>query len=296
MALTSTDTKLVSMAQQFSGLPMEDLIAAPLNATAEANAKMALTQTNFILETCFNTIKTYQYYLKDDGNGGTNKVYFKKDGTEAAKTPEQTQAELEKAKKEKETKPQEYETAKEAAENYRYTTAHQPIMINMTLTRGVISEEDGKVKVTPVSTRFDLPILTILPINNLGVESLDIHFEMQVSSSFSEKETVTEDNSKKGSFKGGGSASIGWGPFKASASFKAKNSYSSKDSTSHDTHYEKKNSAKYELDINAGQIPIPDGIKIIIDAFSKSIEPINVTAEDAQNNEEQTEEAPKDAS
>ncbi len=48
------EKELLSMAQQFTGLPMEDLIGGPLNASAKANAAMALTQTKFLLETCFN--------------------------------------------------------------------------------------------------------------------------------------------------------------------------------------------------------------------------------------------------
>ncbi|MGH1337033.1 MAG: hypothetical protein ACRBFS_12990 [Aureispira sp.] len=43
---------LISMAQQFSGLPMQGLIGAPLMAAPEANNAMAITQTHFILATC----------------------------------------------------------------------------------------------------------------------------------------------------------------------------------------------------------------------------------------------------
>ena len=49
------DRALVSMAQQFSGLPVKSLISAPLLAGAEANGKMAIMQTQFLLSTCFNT-------------------------------------------------------------------------------------------------------------------------------------------------------------------------------------------------------------------------------------------------
>ena len=51
------ENALLSMSQQFSGLPMEDLIGGPLNAAAKANAAMALTQTKFLLETCFERIE-----------------------------------------------------------------------------------------------------------------------------------------------------------------------------------------------------------------------------------------------
>ena len=85
------DTNLLSMSQQFSGLPMESLIGGPLNAAAKANSAMALTQTRFMLDTCFNM-------AKED-----------KDGNEIP-------------------------------------TQYEPIMIDMILTRSVISEDkDGKV-------------------------------------------------------------------------------------------------------------------------------------------------------
>ena len=44
---------LVSMAQQFTGLPMRSLIGGPLTAAAQANSMMAVTQTKFMLNTCF---------------------------------------------------------------------------------------------------------------------------------------------------------------------------------------------------------------------------------------------------
>ncbi|KZN40864.1 hypothetical protein N482_20855 [Pseudoalteromonas luteoviolacea NCIMB 1942] len=45
--------ELLSMAQQFRGLPMKSLIGAPLKAATDANGMMARTQTQFMLSTCF---------------------------------------------------------------------------------------------------------------------------------------------------------------------------------------------------------------------------------------------------
>ena len=136
------DTNLLSMSQQFSGLPMESLIGGPLNAAAKANSAMALTQTRFMLDTCFNMAK------KDKGG---NEI----------------------------------------------PTQYEPIMIDMILTRSVISEDkDGKVSVTPASTKFTLPLLTILPINSLAVETVDINFEMEVKSSFSEDDNKTSESAE----------------------------------------------------------------------------------------------------
>lgn len=113
------------MAQQFTGLPMEDLIGGPLNASAKANAAMALTQY---------------------------------------------------------------------CSSVRHTS-YAPVMIEMSLERGVLTpttDKDGKptTEIRNFTTSFNLPLLTIIPVNSLGVNNVDISFEMEVKSSFSETESI----------------------------------------------------------------------------------------------------------
>jgi len=210
--------ELVSMAQQFSGLPMDSLIGGPLNAAAKANAAMALTQTKFLLDTCFS----------------------KKQGTDD------------------------------------YT----PIMIKMELERGVLipaeKDDTGKIvsdaKIDTVKTKFNLPILTILPLNSLAVDEVNIGFEMEVKSSYGEDESESSVTKKAAevSFE----AKVGYGCF--SASIKGSASYSSEDSKSKNSHYEKSNSAKYTVNVHAGQLPLPQGVTTIIQAFASAIEPVEM--------------------
>lgn len=199
------------MAQAFSGLPMDSLIGGPLNAAAKANAAMALTQTSFLLDTCFSK--------KDEKN-------------------------------------------------------YEPILISMTLTRGVIQPaEAGKDPIIKqVQTKFELPILTIIPLNSLAVDNVDISFEMEVKSSFGED--THEEKSKALKAESSFEAKFGYGPF--SATIKGSVSYDQKESSSRDTHYQKSNSAKYTVNVHAGQLPLPQGVTTIIDAFTKSIEPIEL--------------------
>ena len=214
------DTNLLSMSQQFSGLPMESLIGGPLNAAAKANSAMALTQTRFMLDTCFNR------------------------------------------KEVSTTEPKSYQ--------------YEPIMIDMILTRSVIGP--GATVIKPASTKFTLPLLTILPINSLAVETVDINFEMEVKSSFSEDDNKAKESESKG--EGSFETKLGWGPL--SVSIKGSASYSSKDSETHNTHYEKSNSAKYTVNVHAGQLPLPKGVNTIIEAFTKAIQPIELKSPSAQ--------------
>lgn len=216
-----TDTPaLVSMAQQFTGLPMESLIGAPLKAAAEANNMMAITTTQFLMDTCFK---------KPDKEGG----------------------------------------------NY------EPIIINMKLTRAVVqpgvattSDPNPAPTVEQITSTFTLPLLTILPLNSLAVESASVEFDMEVKSSYSDE---TSENTKK-EFAGSGSfeAKIGWGIF--SATVKGSVSYKSDSSTSHSTHYQKSNSAQYSVKVNAGQLPLPNGVNTIIQAYTNSISPVELPA------------------
>ena len=218
--MADNNRALVSMAQQFSGLPIKSLISAPLLAGAEANSKMALTQTQFMLSTCFNVVKT------------------------------------------------------KATDTTKASTNYVPIMINMILTRSVINADGSQGK--PAETKFDLPLLTIIPLNSLGVDNITVDFEMEVKSSFSnDKETSQESESAaEGSF----SAKVGYGCFSAEVSGSI--SASSKSASSDKSHYEKSNSAKYTINAHAGQLPLPEGVTTIIQAFSQCIPPIQLKAVD----------------
>lgn len=212
------ENALVSMAQQFSGLPMGSLIGGPLNAAAQANAAMATTQTKFMLDTC-----------------------FKQSGT----APD---------------------------------ISYEPLMINMSLTRPVIAPPaaaGGAPVISQATTTFNLPLLTIIPLNSLGVDSAAVTFEMEVKSSFSEDASQTQETQVKAaaSFE----AKIGYGPF--SATVKGSASYDHKDSSTHSTHYQKSNSAKYTVNVHAGQLPLPKGVNVIIEAFAQAIQPIEVKAD-----------------
>lgn len=203
---------LVSMAQQFTGLPMDALIGGPLNAAAKANSAMALTQTKFMLDTCF-------------------------DSTSSGSTP-----------------------------------TLSPTMINMTLTRSVIDQSSSPPSIQSANTTITLPLLTIIPLNSLGVDNVNITFEMEVKSSYGEdsSQSSTSTTSTSGSFE----AKFGWGPI--SATVKGNASYDKTDSSNFSTHYQKSNSAKYTVLVHAGQLPLPKGVNTIIEAYTNAIDPITI--------------------
>lgn len=207
------EANLVSMSQQFTGLPMDALIGGPLNAAADANAKMALSQTKFLLDTC-----------------------FVKNGTEP-------------------------------------NISYQPLMVQMEFSRSIRQEDQST---TQVQTLFHLPLMTLLPLNALAVDQVDIHFDMEVYSSYAEELSVE----KKEHLGGEASleAKIGWGVF--SATVRGNVSYDSNQTTSESQHYKKNNAAKYSINVHAGQLPLSRGITTLLDIFSKTVDPIITKQQD----------------
>ncbi len=215
----SNERALVSMAEQFSGLPMRDLIGGPLMAAAEANNAMSITQTSFILDTCF--------YPADPQDPDNSKL--------------------------------------------------KPIMIGMTLTRGVLVQENGTTDVQQIDTQFNLPLIAILPINALAVDNVDIAFHMEVKSSYGE--TTSSETKEEFSAAATLDAKLDLGLF--SAEINGSVSYDKSSKTAEEMHYEKSNTATYDVKVHAGQIPIPQGVSIIIQHFANAIDPIQVDSGDS---------------
>lgn len=207
------ETNLLTMSQQFTGLPLDALIGGPLNAATDANAKMALSQTKFILDTCF--VKT---------------------GTEP-------------------------------------DISYQPIMVKMEFSRSAIQEDQSTAQ---IRTLFHLPLLTLLPLNALAVDQIDIKFDMEVYSSYAVEHSL-EKKEQKGA-EASLEAKIGFGAF--AATVRGKVSYDANQTTSENQHYKKSNTAKYNMSVHAGQLPLAKGITTLIDIFSKAVDPLITKQQD----------------
>ena len=190
--MADDNKKLVSMAKQFSGLPIKHLIGAPLVAAAQANNMMAMTQTKFLLDTCFTSPE----------NG--DEIY-------------------------------------------------KPIMIKMTLTRSVVNADGSAGE--PIESDFSLPLLTIIPLNSLVVDDVNVAFEMEVKSSFASNEGT--EKSKNRDEKNSLSKKISQADI--SAEITGAVASSDKSQSSSNSAYKKSNSAKYEISAHAGQIALPVG-------------------------------------
>jgi hypothetical protein len=97
---------------------------------------------------------------------------------------------------------------------------------------------------------------------------------MEVSSSFTEDHSTetTEKSHEEGSF------DAKFNSFFWSVEVKGSVSHDQSQTTSAKTHYEKSNHATYTVDVHAGQLPLPQGVGVIIQAFTNNITPIQLAA------------------
>lgn len=66
-------------------------------------------------------------------------------------------------------------TKEKEGEGDKAKITYKPVMIEMSLERGGIGHDDQKVpSIDIVTTKFNLPLLIIIPLNSLGVDSVDI--------------------------------------------------------------------------------------------------------------------------
>lgn len=114
-----------------------------------------------------------------------------------------------------------------------------------------------------------VPLLTIVPIPFLAVDSVDINFKANINASSS---TYQEDSTQEETAaSGGGEGKFGWGPISGKASFEA--SYSSKKDSK--ATQESKYSVEYTMDvkIHAGQDDMPAGLAKVLNILGESVTP-----------------------
>ncbi|BFM48711.1 DUF2589 domain-containing protein [Marinomonas sp. THO17] len=192
-----------SIANQFSGLPMKALIGAPLKAATDANAMIAQSQTQFIINNCF-------------------------------------------------------EKASEENDDLR------PIMIKFRLERQTLTAQ-GTPSATPIKMDFVVPLMTLIPINSLAIETLKISFQMEVKSSREFTKETASERKERATSKG------------------LMNTYKAHefDTELHGSLFSKSKNASnssagadYEVSLTAGQLPLPKGMTAILDIFTKNLAPL----------------------
>lgn len=191
-------SELVSMGDQFKGLPMADLIGGPLQAACDSQVKLAGATADFIAKVGF----------MPDSDG---------------------------------------------------QPFGDPRMARFQFTK-MIQHDNGTV--TPYLSEINVPILAIVKVPCLSVKRVDITFDMEVKSSFSEKSSTDASASAEAE------ASFGFGGFGGSVKISGSVSSHKENARSSD------NSAKYHVAVLAEDEGIPEGLARVLDILQAATEPI----------------------
>ena len=141
---------------------------------------------------------------------------------------------------------------------------YHPVMIPLSISRAVIEKDENnnnEPRIKTVTTKFNLPLLTIVPISSLAVESVKVDFEMEITSEITkdaaESSVLDKNQSTKPKL---------LGRISTDSKDHSQSSSSIKSSS--------KSSSKLKVNINAEQLPLPVGLTTILELFTKSIQPL----------------------
>lgn len=194
------EEKLVSVANEFSGLDMAALIGGPLKAACDAQVILARATLDFIEEVG----------LEPANEKGERKV----------------------------------RTA-----NFSFDRASEGT-----------GEQTGSERV-----EMNVPLLAIVNIPALSIDTLDIVFDMEVKSSVSSESSSDKNGELEGS------AGLKIGPFSMNVKIKGSIACHEKNTRSSD------NSAKYHVELHASQQKTPEGLLRMLDILSGAVVPASVT-------------------
>lgn len=153
--------------------------------------------------------------------------------------------------------------------------------VNFSFNRSVNIE--GSTEMGTEVVDLKIPLLSIVKIPTLSVDTVDVSFDMEVKSSESSKEVDDKSIALDAEAK----AKIG--PFSVKVNIKGAVSSHKENTRSSD------NSAKYHVQVHASQGGVPEGLSRVLDILNTAIAPTNVAAAPAIADKKEKKDALPDA-
>jgi len=152
--------------------------------------------------------------------------------------------------------------------------AYEPVMLKMVLSRSYLVPASGTepAKLERLQTNFDLPIITLLPINVLGVDNVNLKFSIEITSQYT-KNTQSQVSTETES---GRDATPSDKPPKKKRSevlLLGKISSSASSNEEEKTGLNRKNTTSIQVNMEAKPLPLSKGLLTLIDFYTKAIQP-----------------------
>ena len=135
---------------------------------------------------------------------------------------------------------------------------YEPVMLTMLIHRSVLNSDDSDATLARrVTTSIQIPLMTLLPINSLAIDEVDVEFEMDVHTHH--EVNVEDDDRELGNI--------------SSSSGKTYELIGSIDHSAEDSDASGTKSSKISISFSTSKIPLPQGVKTLLQAYSQSIHP-----------------------
>lgn len=119
------------------------------------------------------------------------------------------------------------------------------------------------------TVELEVPLLALVKIPNLTIDSVDVTFDMEVKSSTSDSSSSDEEASLDATIK------VGWGPFSAAVKIHGSVSAHQEHTRTSD------NSAKYHVAVHAKDMGTPEGLARVLDILQSAAVPKSITRQPA---------------
>ncbi|NEN88129.1 MAG: DUF2589 domain-containing protein [Okeania sp. SIO3H1] len=151
----------------------------------------------------------------------------------------------------------------------------EPVTIAMSIRRGVIepSNESESVSIRQVETTFQVPLITLIPINSLAIEDANIKFDMDVHT----QQKVTQENDD---------ILIDDDLSSPTQSYELLGNIKSDSQGGIEDTANQSRASSVSVNISTGQLPLPLGVSTILQAYSRSIYPLDVPLEQKSDGEQ----------
>lgn len=131
--------------------------------------------------------------------------------------------------------------------------AYTPRMVNMEMSHHEFNA-DGTPKIDTLY--FQVPLLCLLPLNSIAVDNVKVNFDLEVTSI--------------GSYQSSSSL------FEKRAVINGKIAPSKNTNTEGNDYEKRSDTARLDVEINVGKLPLPKGVLSILDLYTKNINPVSL--------------------
>lgn len=140
--------------------------------------------------------------------------------------------------------------------------AYEPVMIRMSMTRGFVQPEASASDadfIKPVTLTFSVPLICLIPINNIVVNKVNVQFNMEITAVASkDQKSMLPGVSPVVDDKAVLLGKIARRPSRAKDQPRARGS------------------SHLQVNIRAAPLPLPLGLLTVLDLYSKSVQPAGV--------------------